>query len=293
MNVFEELEQQRLEVVKKRRISILILVLSLVLGFLLMMVLPFLGIPFIIAGIIIFAISESKVSSFRRKFKEIVVKKILDQELGEYTYNQYAGIPLNEIISVGIYDSPDRYDLEDYIQSSYNEVRYEMCDATFEERYYVTVDGKREVRYRTYFKGRIIKLDYKRDLNTTIKIIEGSPQGLNLRGLTKVETESIEFNKKYKTYVSNKENVFYYLTPVMIQKLMELEKLFKGTIQYSITSDAMYIFINNSGDSLEVNLNRPIDDTQLNIIKSQILLASTIINEFNLDKTKFNKEISI
>ena len=83
MNVFEELEQQRLEVVKKRRISILILVLSLVLGFLLMMVLPFLGIPFIIAGIIIFAISESKVSSFRRKFKEIVVKKILDQELGE------------------------------------------------------------------------------------------------------------------------------------------------------------------------------------------------------------------
>ena len=158
MNVFEELEQQRLEVVKKRRISILILVLSLVLGFLLMMVLPFLGIPFIIAGIIIFAISESKVSSFRRKFKEIVVKKILDQELGEYTYNQYAGIPLNEIISVGIYDSPDRYDLEDYIQSSYNEVRYEMCDATFEERYYVTVDGKREVRYRTYFKGRIIKL---------------------------------------------------------------------------------------------------------------------------------------
>lgn len=293
MNVFEELEQQRLEVVKKRRISILILVLSLVLGFLLMMVLPFLGIPFIIAGIIIFAISESKVSSFRRKFKEIVVKKILDQELGEYTYNQYAGIPLNEIISVGIYDSPDRYDLEDYIQSSYNEVRYEMCDATFEERYYVTVDGKREVRYRTYFKGRIIKLDYKRDLNTTIKIIEGSPQGLNLRGLTKVETESIEFNKKYKTYVSNKENVFYYLTPVMIQKLMELEKLFKGTIQYSITSDAMYVFINNSGDSLEVNLNRPIDDTQLNIIKSQILLASTIINEFNLDKTKFNKEISI
>jgi hypothetical protein len=293
MNVFEELEQQRLEVVKKRRISILILVLSLVLGFLLMMVLPFLGIPFIIAGIIIFAISESKVSSFRRKFKEIVVKKILDQELGEYTYNQYAGIPLNEIISVGIYDSPDRYDLEDYIQSSYNEVRYEMCDATFEERYYVTVDGKREVRYRMYFKGRIIKLDYKRDLNTTIKIIEGSPQGLNLRGLTKVETESIEFNKKYKTYVSNKENVFYYLTPVMIQKLMELEKLFKGTIQYSITSDAMYIFINNSGDSLEVNLNRPIDDTQLNIIKSQILLASTIINEFNLDKTKFNKEISI
>jgi hypothetical protein len=293
MNVFEELEQQRLEVVKKRRISILILVLSLVLGFLLMMVLPFLGIPFIIAGIIIFAISESKVSSFRRKFKEIVVKKILDQELGEYTYNQYAGIPLNEIISVGIYDSPDRYDLEDYIQSSYNEVRYEMCDATFEERYYVTVDGKREVRYRMYFKGRIIKLDYKRDLNTTIKIIEGSPQGLNLRGLTKVETESIEFNKKYKTYVSNKENVFYYLTPIMIQKLMELEKLFKGTIQYSITSDAMYIFINNSGDSLEVNLNRPIDDTQLNIIKSQILLASTIINEFNLDKTKFNKEISI
>lgn len=293
MNIFEDLEQKRLEIVKKRKVSIAILISLIILGVFLLLILPPLGIIIFITGFIVFALSESKVSAFKKTFKEVVVKKILDQELGQYVYNQYNGIPLNEIVSVGIYERPDRYHLEDYIQSSYNDVKYEMCDANFEERYYVNVDGRREVRYRTYFKGRIIKLDYNKNLNTTIKIIEGSPQGLNVRGLTKMETESIDFNKKYNTYVSNKEDAFYYLTPLMIQKLIELEKLFKGTIQYSITSDAMYVFINNSGDSLEVNINKPIDDTQLNIIKSQILLASSIINEFNLDKTKFNKDISI
>ena len=79
----------------------------------------------------------------------------------------------------------------------------------------------------------------------------------------------------------------------MIQKLIELEKLFKGTIQYSINTDAMYVFINNSGDSLEVKINKPINEAQLSVIKSQILLASSIINELNLDKAKFNKEITI
>jgi hypothetical protein len=293
MNVYESLELERKELMKKRRIFTLVFVLLLILAIFMFFLVPAIGIILFIAALIIIAISESKVSVFRKNFKNTVIKKLLDDELGEYTYEQYSGIALNEILNVGIYERPDRYHFEDYISSSYNDIKYEMCDAQFEERYYVNVDGKREVRYNTYFKGRIIKLDYNRNLNINIKVIEGHPQGLNLRGLSKIETESIEFNRKYDTYVSDKEQVYYYLTPLMIQKLLELEKLFKGTIQYSINSDAMYVFINNSGDSLELNVNKPIDEVQLNIIRSQILLASSIINELNLDKTKFNKEINI
>ena len=293
MNLYESLELERKELIKKRRIFTLIFVLTLILAIFMFFLAPVIGIILFLVAIIILAVSESKVSVFRKNFKDTVIKKILDDELGQYTYDAHSGIALNEILRVGMYERPDRYHLEDYIASSYNDVKYEMCDAHFEERYYVNVDGKREVRYNTYFKGRIIKLDYNRDLKTTIKIVEGHPQGLNVRGLSKVETESIEFNKKYDTYASDKEQVYYYLTPLMIQKLLELEKLFKGTIQYSINSDAMYVFINNSGDSLELNIKKPINETQLAVIKSQILLASSIINELNLDKTKFNKEINI
>lgn len=293
MNVYENLEKERKEIVKKRRIFTLIFVLLLILGFLMIFFISEVGIIFFIAGIVVIAISESKVSTFKKSFKNIVIKRLLDEELGNYTYNPYGGIDLSEILSVGVYDRPDRYHFEDYVSSSYNEIKYSMCDADFEERYYVTVNGRREVRYRTYFRGRILKLDYNRNIRTIIKIIEGHPQGLNLRGLTKVETESIEFNKKFNTYTSDKENIYYFITPLMIQKLLELEKLFKGTIQYAVMPDALYVFINNSGDSFELNLNKPIDEKQLEIIKSQILLPSSIINELNLDKNKFNKEISI
>lgn len=293
MSVYETLENQRKEIVKKRRIYRLFFVLLLILAVLMFFILPFISVILGIVAFVLIFISENKVNEFQKTFKETIVKKLLDEELENYQYDQIGGIDLSEIINVGIYERPDRHHLEDYISSSYNNVKYEMCDAKFEERYIVEVNGRREVRYKTYFQGRIIKIDYNKDLNTLIKIIEGNPQGLNVRGLTKISTESIEFNKKYKTYVSNQESAFYYLTPLMIQKLLELEKLFSGTIQYSITSDAMYIFINNSGDSLEVNIKKPIDENQLEIIKSQILLANSIINEFNLDKNKFNKEITI
>ena len=91
--------------------------------------------------------------------------------------------------------------------------------------------------------------------------------------------------------VGGVEREYYFLTPVMIMKLLEIEKLFKGTIQFVLNSDCFYVFINNSGDSLEFSMKRPIDENFINILKSQINLASAIINELKLDTEKFNENI--
>lgn len=246
----------------------------------------------LIVGIIIFGYGNSRASQFSKKYKNKIVSELIDSELGQDAqYFATGGVNLAEVISLGIYQRPDQYHMEDHIISSYNGVNYQMCDAKFEEmRQRNDGNGRYRMEYVTYFFGKIIKIDYQRDIDLVLKIIEGTPLGFSGNKKELVETEIIDFNKKFNVYASSKEKAFYYLTPLLLQKILELEKLFKGSIQLCFTPDFLYIFINNSTDSLEISISKPIDLRQMNILRSQITIAASIINEFGLDENKFNKE---
>lgn len=292
----DELKQFEEERKKLNRVSIIVTVIAvlfLIVSFVLMLLyeimLVFVAIIVLLFVIICFSASKKK---FAGKIKSRIISTMVKEELGEDAiYDQNGGIPLNEILSTGMYQYPDKYNLEDYIKSSYNGVDYQMCDAILKEKH-VTRDskGNRRVEYIQYFNGKVIIIDFKKDIDVLLKIVEGHPKGFNPGLLQKVETEVIDFNEKFKTYVNDKEKAFYYLTPVFIRKIVELEKLYKGTIQYVLDNDCFYIYINNNSDSLEVNIRKPIDDKQLNIFRSQITIANAIINEFNLDSFKFNNQ---
>ena len=250
---------------------------------------------FVIFTIIMLGVMGVKKSKFTNTMKDRIISQMIISELGTNAqYYKNSGINLNEIYNLGIYQYPDRWHLEDHIIAEYNGIPYEMCDAVFEERH-VTRDskGNRRVTYIKYFAGRIIKIDFKRNIDFAMKVIEGHPKGLRVNGYTGIETEVIDFNKKYNTYVTDKEKAFYFLTPVMIMKLLEIEKLFKGTIQFVLNGDCFYVFINNNTDSLEFSIKRPIDDKLINIIRSQITIGAAIINELKLDTDKFNEEVKI
>ena len=78
------------------------------------------------------------------------------------------------------------------------------------------------------------------------------------------------------------------LTPVFIQKLMELEKMFKGGLVVIFKHNNLYVLINDSRDTLEVSINKPVNGEQIERIRGEILLPATIINEFRIDDDKFN-----
>ena len=294
LRVFEE---KRKKIKRSSVIMTVIGILGIFIGVLLLLFFE-MAVVFVlslIVGIILIAVSTIQKQSFLKNIKGSVIETIIKSELGDTaSYNVNSGINLSDVIRLGVYQDPDRYHLEDHISCSYNGVPYEMCDMVLEERH-VTRDsnGNRRVTYEKYFSGRVIKIDFKKVMAFKMKVIEGHPRGLNTHGYHKIDTELIEFNKKYDTYVNDKEQAYYYLTPLMLQKLLELEKLFKGTIQYVMNGDCFYVLINNNTDSLEFSISRPIDDKMINIIRSQISLAATIINEFGLDSDKFNKNIQI
>lgn len=289
------LEEERKKVCKESNIFNAIGIICIAAGIGLFFVVPIVGILCFVIGGIIVAVSGNRTHQFRLKFKENVITKLIKEELGpEAHYDATGGISMNEINMLKFAKRPDRHHTEDYIRASYNGVPYEICDCSMEERIETRdAKGNRSVSYRTYFKGRVIKIDFKRDLNMDLKVVQGAPEGFSNEGMTKFETEVIDFNKKFKCYTKNQEDGFYILTPAMISKMMEFEKLYHGGLGFIFKNNIFYVLINNSGNSLEVNIRKPIDETQLAKLRSDLLLAPSIINEFNMDSSKFNEERSI
>lgn len=294
----ETLESERKVLIKKNRIRTLIgigvFIPLTIIGILIPEVLILFGVGIVVL-VVMLVINAVNNGNLQKKFKDIVVRSIIKEELGnDAIYEPDCGINFNELTSLKFASYPDRYSLRDHIKSSYNGVEYEICDCHFEERR-VTRDskGNRQVHYVTYFKGRAIKIDFKRELNINMKLVNEGPMGFSSEGLEKFETEVIDFNKKFKCYVDNSENGFYILTPLFIQKILELERMFRGGLVIIFKHNNLYVLINDSHDSLELSIKKPITGEQLDRIKGEVLLPASIINELRMDDAKFNENFKI
>ena len=310
MKNLEDLEKERLEIVKKcnklRIIGIIILFPAIALGVWGLLsqsefnIYPLVGaIVLLIIAFALIGYGETIKRKFISRIKTDLMPTLMAEalETTDFTYEKNSGISLSTILSPGIYQNPDRYQLSDYLACKYNGVPYQMCFANLEEEHqYTDKDGHTHTSYETYFKGKVIVVDFKRTINTAFAIIEGHPKGLNVRGLHKIETEVSTFNKKFKSYCTDNENFFYFMTPSLINKIMELESKFGGTLQIVMDGDLLYVFINDSRKLFNINLNNSFvgeNNSSLEQIKSETLIPAAIINEFHLDSDKYNKEKSL
>jgi len=195
---------------------------------------------------------------------------------------------ISRINETGTVRRPDRFSGEDYIKGTYKDVNFEVSDVNLKQRVeHRDKNGNVRVTYETYFKGRWYIYRFKKQFDQILKIVEGRGSQVNKRNLEKFDTESIEFNKKFDIFASTKEFGFYLITSSMIEKLLELEKLHRGSILYCFMKDELHIGVNDSKDYMEFKLKTPINEESLGHFMSDIELIPAIVNEFRLDSVKF------
>jgi hypothetical protein len=77
----------------------------------------------------------------------------------------------------------------------------------------------------------------------------------------------------------------------MIEKLLELEKLHRGSILYYFVKDELHIGVNDRKDYMEISLKKPINEESIKAFMTDIELIPAIINELRLDSSKFKKTL--
>ena len=301
---YQELESERLKYLasyKKRGkaglITMLCGIVVIVAGFLLlkvnsnfkiMIILGFLALG---VGIGIFSSKHAIASKYAKNNKQPLVEALLSKWYDDARYDERGGIPVAEIMNSGLLTRrPDRYHMEDLIEGSYHGVSFRTSDAHLEEMHqYTDSKGNTHTEWITFFRGRWYQFYLNRDLETTIRIKEKKRiKEMITRGLEKVEVESIDFTDKFMAYAKDEHWFFYIFTPVVVEKMMELEKMHKGRFMFSIEGNIINIGIDDNRDYLEVSLKTPITDESIKAYETQINIMAAIISEFRFDTEKYN-----
>ena len=230
----------------------------------------------------------SKKTKFLKEFKKNFVKDLVADLYPGSTFDTENGMPLKEVLAPGFFKDPDRYNTYDYLKANYQGLPIEMTGFDLkEERRSTDSEGHTTVTYETYAKGKLIMIDIEKDIKDTVKVLETKWLGANLRGLHKIETESIDFNKKFVTYTSNDLTTFYLLTPQIQLKLLEMENMFRGTIFYAFYDGKFYVAINDNNDSFVIDVNKPLTGEGMDKLVSELSLPVAIINELKFTSSKF------
>lgn len=251
-------------------------------------ILMFIGIVLFIIVIVFAGKAAAQSNKYRKIIKTELINLLLSDQFDDVYYDPKGSISVSKINETGTVRRPDRYRGEDYIKGTYKDIHFEVSDVDLKQRVeHRDKNGNVRVTYETYFKGRWYIYKFKKQFDQILKIVEGRGSQVNKRNLEKFDTESIEFNKKFDIFASTKEFGFYLITSSMIEKLLELEKLHRGSILYCFMHNELHIGVNDRKDYMEFKLKTPINEETLGVFMSDIELIPAIVNEFRLDSTKF------
>lgn len=298
MAVYREIENHRKELYseykdhqKKGWLFITLSIVSIVLFILLShnsaaTILALAFIILLVIGLVQLSNANKVSSKFSKYIKTELVDNLLSKYFDEYEFHEKKHISIETINKAGLVARPDRYRGEDYIQGKYKNVGFSVSDIRLEERQVVRTKNGTVVTYVPYFVGRWYIYKFPKKFDHVLKIVENR-YGTNTRGLSKYDTEMLEFNKKFSIYSSNESFFYQIIDPYMIERLLLLEQAHKGNIAYAIIDDELHIGINDNSDSLQLSFKREINESSIIHFEEDIKLIKDIIDELYLDGVKF------
>ena len=303
---FNELEQERLKRMaqykKRSKVGLIVILCGILASVIFFLLLKFfdskvfiaLGVLTVGVGIGIFSSKHAIAKKYAREFKQPVVEALLKKWYDVYSYEEHGGLPLAEIYNSGLLTRhADRWHMEDCIEGMYHNVQFRTCDVHLEEEHtYTDSKGNTHTEWITFFRGRWYQFFLNRSFeNTVIRIKEKKRiKEMVTRGLEKVEVESIDFTDKFMAYANDEHQFFYIFTPVVVEKMMELEKMHKGQFMFSLDGNIVNFGINDNRDYLELSLKTPITEESMKTYESQINIMAAIIKEFRFDTYKYQEQ---
>lgn len=250
----------------------------------------------IILTIIKHIVNGNDIDKFNKEFKNIFVLKSLHHFFEDLDYKPEKGFSEEYIQNVGMLDTGDRFDSNDYISGTYKNIKFEQSDIHIEEKHVEEDDeGNEEVVWETIFMGRLMVFDFNKNFKTNLQVLSSSFGANTLpwnKKFSSVKMEDAEFNKHFIVYAESEHDAFYILTPHFMEKIKDITKKLNCGVMFGFVNSRLHVAINNAEDSFEYNVFKPINEQEIeeNIVKD-IKLITNFVDELNLDNDLFRKEV--
>ena len=244
----------------------------------------------VLGGLVFAGIGFSKFSALSKRFKVDVLTGLVSTFVDDGYFNPNQGLSQADVYATEFLKHADRFHSEDFLSGSMDGVRFISSDVKLEERHVEHTKNGTRTYYVTYFLGRIFEFEFNKSFDGYLQVLE-SGRPTNNRGYNKVKLESVQFNKKFKTYTTNDHSAFYVLTPHFMEALMSFEQSNKGNVSFSFLGSKLYIGINNFRDTFELQMFRTLDERVFDEFKRDLLVIKTVITELKLNNNIFKKGV--
>lgn len=258
--VYEELQRddsQELDIIleqakkERRKVNTIILIICVIIDLVIIysfadmnsrVNLMMLFIQILFVDLFIFVIGmffRKKGKEYNQKFKQIVIKKLMDNFYDNLEYFPYKPMPERIYKEAKYKEYYNRYRSDDYLEAKINN-NYDISMAeviTEEEETETDSDGNTHTTTDTIFHGLFAKIVIDKSINSELRIQRNSI----LPNKKRLEMDSSEFEKKFDVYSSNKIIGMQILTADIMEMLIEFRNRTKNEFDIVINNNEIYL----------------------------------------------------
>lgn len=296
---FQELEEKRIIYHKKTQkfttigiaIFLGLTILSIFTGFIVVFFqLLFFGLIFYIF-IAIFSCRQEH-AAYYAAYKDYFVRAALEKTFDDLIYHE------NGILNAPAYNfirRGDVYRSEDYASGSYHGIHFEQADIHIQDEHR---DSDGDTTYVTVFRGRYMIFDFNRNFEDRMQIVSKRFHVARIKRTGKLfhkterhQVESSTFNKNFKIYGEDGQEVFYILDPAFIDRIEKLYADLHCPLLLGFDQGKIHIAIDNRKDSFEPpRANKPIDEArEIEKITKDIHLITSFVDDLRLHAYTYKK----
>ena len=273
-------------------IGALILSIFLVLAF---------GPQFIILGLIVmaillgtfFEISKGPVKKFQHDFKQNFVRKLIKAFNPNLVYEPDRIVSKSDFTFSKLFKKdPDRILGEDFLSGTHGETKFRFSELNPQYK----VKTKKGTRWVDIFKGFFMVADFHKYFHSETYILPESfwsKAGMSkkkFQGADLIKMEDDKFEEKFRVFSTNDTDARYILSPVMMEKISQIQEQYGDDVFISFRGKNMYIALETKQDFFKHDVNTSIDKhTIMNGHLSELKSIMAIIDDLNLNTRIWSK----
>ena len=202
-------------------------------------------------------------------YKDAFVREPLANNFENVIYEPGNGFTLDSVKSFRLCTTGNRFYSEDYICANYKGVSFEVAQV-----YVGYADNSGDSSYsKTYFDGRMMVFNFPDKLVSSVSIFSRKfkNRAIKHKDVKKdaVELEEVQFNKDFDVYSPVPHDVFYLLTPPLMERLHALDTKYEGIAMNVIGNRVVLAFNEPGKNAFDSNISIGKVDIDLEMKKVQ------------------------
>lgn len=229
----------------------------------------------------------TRINAYKRKFKPLVVNKILEYINPDLRYDQSRTISPERVSASCLFAAANpRFRGEDFISGKVGDIPFEMCEIDLQESSPVRGAPSRVFRgiffyakFEEAFQGRIIIIP-----RADVQFVTRSIKAITFTGGQRVDIqEHRRFHEHFVVYADSIVDVTNFLSDELIDNIIDYKEKHDKKMFLSIVQGYLYIAVTQQNDMLEPNILS--SNLKFNLIREfydDLNVMSDIVKDFDV-----------